>query len=67
MIEGTDVPVLFVAGVQSEHWPSAHAAASAGLAPIGSSVVIPDDGHAANIEQPEAFNRILLEFVGSLQ
>lgn len=66
VIEGTDVPVLFVAGAESEHWPSAHASASAGLAPIGSSAVIPNDGHAANIEQPDAFNEILLEFAGSL-
>lgn len=66
VIEGTDVPVLFVAGAESEHWPAAHAAASAGLAPIGSSAIIPNDGHAANIEQPEAFNRILLEFAESL-
>ncbi|AZT98556.1 MAG: alpha/beta fold hydrolase [Brevibacterium aurantiacum] len=66
VIEGTDVPVLFVAGAESEHWPASHAAASAGLAPIGTSVIIPDDGHAANIEQPEAFNEILLDFAKSL-
>ncbi|SDS63863.1 Pimeloyl-ACP methyl ester carboxylesterase [Brevibacterium sandarakinum] len=66
VIEETAVPVLFVAGAESEHWSSTHAAASAGLAPIGSSVVIPNDGHAANIEQPEVFNQILLEFANSL-
>ncbi|MBM6589501.1 alpha/beta hydrolase [Brevibacterium sp. RIT 803] len=66
VIEGADVPVLFVAGAESEHWPASHAAATAGLAPIGSSTVIPNDGHAANIEQPEAFNQILIEFAGSL-
>lgn len=66
VIEGCDVPVLFIAGAESEHWPCSHAAASAALAPIGSSTVIPDDGHAANIEQPEAFNQILLDFAESL-
>ncbi|WP_193071168.1 MULTISPECIES: alpha/beta fold hydrolase [unclassified Brevibacterium] len=66
VIEGSDVPVLFVAGAESEHWPAAHATAAAGLAPIGSSTVIPNDGHAANIEQPDAFNQILLEFAESL-
>ena len=28
--------------------------------------MIPDAGHAANMDQPEAFNRVLLEFLGSL-
>jgi pimeloyl-ACP methyl ester carboxylesterase len=28
--------------------------------------IIPDAGHAANMDQPEAFNRVLLEFLGSL-
>ncbi len=62
-IAGAAQPVLFVAGAESEYWPAGHAAASAALAPRGESVVIPDDGHAANIEQPKAFNRHLLEFL----
>ena len=62
-IARTDVPVLFVAGAESELWPSSHAAAAAALAPRGSSVVIPKDGHAANWEQPKAFNAALLEFL----
>lgn len=66
VIEGADVPVLFVAGAESEHWPSSHAAASAGLAPLGSSAVIPNAGHAADIEAPGAFNQILLDFAESL-
>lgn len=57
------VPVLFVAGAESEFWPSAHAAASAALNPLASSAVIERDGHAANIEQPAAFNRGLLAFL----
>ncbi|WP_211168018.1 alpha/beta hydrolase [Brevibacterium sp. 'Marine'] len=65
VVEGTAVPVLFVAGAESEYWSASHAAA-ASLAPIGSSIVIPDDGHAANIEQPEAFNSALLDFARSL-
>lgn len=43
-----------------------HAAASAALAPIGSSVILAKDGHAANIEQPAAFNAALLEFAREL-
>ena len=29
-------------------------------------VTLPDAGHAANIDQPEAFNAAVLEFLGSL-
>ena len=66
VIAATTVPVLFVAGAESEFWPSAHAAASAALAPRGSSAVIVRDGHAANIEQPTAFNTGLLDFLARL-
>jgi pimeloyl-ACP methyl ester carboxylesterase len=63
VIATADLPVLFVAGQDSEFWPASHAAACALLAPLGTSVVIPDDGHAANIEQPKAFNEALLGFL----
>ncbi|WP_395245140.1 alpha/beta fold hydrolase [Agromyces sp. MMS24-K17] len=62
-IASASVPVRFVAGAESELWPATHAAASAALNPLASSVVIPEDGHAANIEQPKAFNRVLLEWL----
>jgi pimeloyl-ACP methyl ester carboxylesterase len=62
-IAGSAVPVLFVAGAESEFWPAEHAAASAALAPRGESIVLQHDGHAANIEQPKAFNRAMLEFL----
>ena len=29
------------------------------MAPMGDSIVLADDGHAANIEQPKAFNEAL--------
>ena len=60
------VPVLFVAGAESEFWPSEHAAASAALNPLASSVVIEKDGHAANIEQWREFNRVMLAFLKRL-
>lgn len=63
VIAASEVPVLFVAGAESEFWPSTHAAASAALAPHGEWVVLGDDGHAANIEQPKAFNAAMLEFL----
>ena len=63
VIAATEQPVLFVAGAESEFWPSAHAAASAEIAPRGESAVIENDGHAANIEQPKAFNAGMLAFL----
>jgi non-heme chloroperoxidase len=62
-IAGSTVPALFVAGAESEFWPASHAAASAALAPHATSAVIPHDGHPANLEQPAAFNRLLLGFL----
>ena len=65
VIAATAVPTLFVAGADSEYWPAEHAAASAAIAPRGTSVVLAHDGHAANIEQPRAFNRALLAFLAA--
>jgi pimeloyl-ACP methyl ester carboxylesterase len=66
VIAAAAMPVLFVAGAESEFWPSSHAAASAALAVRGESAVIAHDGHAANIEQPKAFNAGLLGFLTRL-
>jgi len=66
VIERTDVPVLFVAGADSELWPSSHGAAAAALAPQGRAVVIPKNGHAANMEQPKAFNAAMLGFLAEV-
>ncbi|QIG40145.1 alpha/beta hydrolase [Microbacterium sp. 4R-513] len=66
VIARTPVPVLFVAGAESEFWPSSHADASASLAPQGRSITIPNDGHAANIEQPKAFNTAVLAFLSEV-
>lgn len=63
VIAASEHPILFVAGADSEFWPSTHAAAAAALAPRGESAVIANDGHAANIEQPKAFNAGLLDFL----
>jgi len=65
-IAKTDVPVLFVAGDESEFWPASHAPAAAALAPKGRAVVIRRAGHAANIEQPKRFNTAVLEFLAEL-
>ncbi|WP_395639543.1 alpha/beta fold hydrolase [Pseudolysinimonas sp.] len=67
VIAATDVPVLFVAGSDSEFWPSGHAPAAAALAPHGSAVVLPKNGHAAHIERPRAFTAVLREFLAGLE
>ncbi len=33
--------------------------------PRARAVVLPDCGHMANMEQPEAFNRLVLEFLAN--
>jgi non-heme chloroperoxidase len=66
VIAATTIPVLFIAGADSELWPSTHAAAAAALTTSARSAVIAHDGHAANVEQPAEFNRLLLDFLRSL-
>ncbi|MFS0910982.1 alpha/beta fold hydrolase [Microbacterium sp. 179-I 3D2 NHS] len=66
VIARTETPVLFVAGEQSELWPSTHARASAALAPRGRAAVIRNDGHGANLEQPAAFNRGVLDYLAEV-
>jgi non-heme chloroperoxidase len=66
VITATGIPVLFIAGADSELWPSSHAAAAAALTPSARSAIIAHDGHAANVEQPAEFNRLTLEFLRSL-
>ncbi|WP_344059971.1 alpha/beta hydrolase [Microbacterium pumilum] len=64
-IAATQVPVLFVAGRESEFWPCEHAAAAASLAPRGTSAVIRKAGHATNLEQPKAFNDGVLAWLSA--
>ena len=56
-------PVLFVAGNNSELWPTAHAAAAAELGKQATAVVIDKCGHVANVEQPDKFNAAMLQFL----
>lgn len=65
-VAATTVPVLFVAGAESEFWPATHAAAAAALAPIGLPTVLERAGHPANIEQPAAFDAALAAFIAEL-
>jgi pimeloyl-ACP methyl ester carboxylesterase len=62
-IAATQVPVVFIAGRESEFWPCEHAAAAASLTPKGTSAVIEKAGHATSIEQPKAFDELLGRFL----
>jgi pimeloyl-ACP methyl ester carboxylesterase len=62
-IAATSVPVLFVAGRESDFWPCEHAAAAAALTPSGHAAVVEKAGHATNIEQPKAFTAGLLNWL----
>lgn len=62
-IAQTQVPVLFIAGRQSEFWPCEHAAAAASIAPKGTSAVIEKAGHPTNLEQPKVFDELLGRFL----
>ena len=62
----SDVPVLMVAGRESQLWACEHAAETVQGNPLGRSVVIDDCGHGVNFDQPDAFNDQLLAFVRDL-
>lgn len=59
------VPTLVVVGDADEPFLSA-AGYMAAKVPAAREVVIEGAGHASNIDQPEAFNRAVVEFLGSL-
>lgn len=64
VVAAADVPVLMVAGRDSQFWPSTHAADSVAGNPLGRSVVLEKCGHASNMDRPTEFNAALLEFLG---
>lgn len=66
VIARADVPVLMVAARDSQLWPCEHAAAAVANNPRGRAVVLENCGHAANIDQPDAFNSVLLGFLDEL-
>jgi non-heme chloroperoxidase len=61
-----DVPVLMVAGRDSQYWPCEHAEGAVAGNPLGRSLVLDDCGHAANFDQPDAFDAAVLEFLRDL-
>ncbi|WP_308210683.1 alpha/beta fold hydrolase [Actinomadura luzonensis] len=57
------VPLLVVVGEEDELTPPAEAKAMAEAAPGGRLEVIPKAGHLSAVEQPEAFNAAVSEFL----
>lgn len=57
------VPVLVVHGEQDQLIPLAEAEAMAAALPMSRLVAIPQAGHLPNLEQPEAFNDAVREFL----
>ncbi|WP_309059537.1 alpha/beta hydrolase [Streptomyces sp.] len=60
------VPVLTVNGGLEPDDMHAAAERLAGAVPDGRSVTIDGTGHYPNMERPEVFNRVLLDFLGAL-
>jgi 2-succinyl-6-hydroxy-2,4-cyclohexadiene-1-carboxylate synthase len=57
-----DRPLLAVAGERDERYAEA-AARVAALAPRGEAVLVPGAGHAPQLEAPDAFSALLLDFL----
>lgn len=60
------VPTLVLVGAADQAFLAA-ADYMAGHIPGATKVVLADAGHGSNIDQPEAFNRAVLEFLGRLR
>jgi pimeloyl-ACP methyl ester carboxylesterase len=61
-----DVPVLIIHGANDQLIPVAEAEAMHRAIPDAQLVVIPDAGHLPNLEQPDAFNDAMIDFLESL-
>jgi pimeloyl-ACP methyl ester carboxylesterase len=57
-VAAMDVPMLLVAARLSDFWPYRHAEVTGGRSAIMDNV-----GHAANVEDPDGFNAIMLDFI----
>ena len=59
------MPTLIVVGANDTGFLAASDVMEAKI-PGAKKVVIDDAGHAANIDQPDAFDQALLEFLGNI-
>lgn len=65
-LPGISVPTLVLVGEDDGLTPPASARAMAAAIPNATFRAIPDAGHASNLENPEAFNRALGDFLAGL-
>jgi 3-oxoadipate enol-lactonase len=63
VLPGIRVPTLVIAGAEDPSVPPEMVDLLRTRIPDAEVVVIPDVAHLANVEQPEAFNRALLDFL----
>jgi 3-oxoadipate enol-lactonase len=62
-----NVPTLFITGGLDFSYTVAAAELMMCEIPTAKHVVIPDAAHMVNMEKPEAFNKVVLEFLGHVQ
>ncbi len=65
-LSGITLPTLVIAGEHDQLIPRSESEQMARALPHGELVVIPDAGHLAPLENPEATNAAILKYLGSL-
>lgn len=66
-LAGLEIPVLVVVGEEDDLTPPKTAREMAAPIPDGRLAVVPDAGHFSPLENPDAFNRILRDFLDGLE
>lgn len=61
------LPLLMLAGRESQIWPCEHAEAAVAGNPHARALVIEGAGHAISFHQPDRFNEVLLDFLAELE
>lgn len=65
LLPSFNLPALVIGAAQDLAVPPSHAEALAAGLPAAKLHIIPNAGHMVNLEQPEVFNRTLLDFLKS--
>lgn len=66
MLPNISVPTLVITGAEDEMIPVEESRRMASEVPGAKLVIVPGAGHLANLEQPDAFNAALIEFLNTL-